>query len=205
MPQICGKVSDILKSCDNSSLNLVSGLLLVKREAVELVKDATNPFLVTSLTIKDPTTGLYPAVNSDYYPVKAEWYNNSVVPNYEVVEGGNAPDMYSQTVGKVVLFDSETATGKQSVKGLNASKWLLVSKVSGTVNEDSSFHIYGATHGLKFLVEPTAPEFGNRVVGMFKSSAGAEESTPNGLNLLITSIANTKSLFNQRFSTVVIP
>jgi len=200
----CDKVADILSTCDSTNLNLVSGVLLVRAEALQTVKDTSNPFLITAATVVDPTTGVYPIVGSPYRPIKAEWLLNSVVANYEVVEGAAVPDSYSQNIGKIILTDSETAVGKQTMKGLNSNLWKVVAKLKGVGNQNDTFHIYGVVNGLKFLPEATAPEFGNRVVGMFKSVAGAEEATPNGVNLLVNTFANTNTLFNQRLNPVVI-
>lgn len=198
-------ITDILKSCDSATLNLAGNLLLVRAEALQVVKDPANPFLITAISVVDPATGVYPVGTSDYKPVKAEWFNNSVNQNYEVVEGGSIPDSFIQTIGKVVLFDSESAIGKQKIKALNCNLWKIVAKLSGVGNQNDTFHVFGVNTGLKFVVEATAAEFGNRVNGMFKTPTGGEEPTPNGSNLLVGTFVATNTLFNQRLSPVVIP
>jgi hypothetical protein len=200
----CDKVADILKSCDSAILNLASGILLVRIEALNTTFNSTNQFLLDGLTVVDPNTGLYPAADSVYKPIKAEWLLNSVTTNYEVVEGTSRNDSFAQTIGPVVISNSETALGKQTIKGLNANLWVAIAKIKGAAANTDSFHVYGVINGLKFLPQATSPEFGNRVVGTFKSVAGAEESTPNGVNLLMTSFANTNTLFNQRFNPVIV-
>lgn len=201
----CEKVKDILNNCDSANLNLISGVLIVRAEALGFTKNATNPFLLTQVVIKDPTTGAYPLALSPYLPIKAEWYLNSAKVNYEVVEGTSTADKYAQTIGNIVIQDSETAEGKLNLKGLNSNLWVIIAKLKGVKSQEDTFHVYGVQNGLKFLPAPTADEFGGRVVGMFKSIAGAEENTPNGVNLLDTSFANTNTLFNQRFNPVIIP
>ena len=201
----CDKVADILFNCDSANLNMVSGSVLVRLEALSVVKNATNSCLLDSLAIIDPDTGVYPLTTSSYYPIKAEWYLSSVKPNYEVVEGTSTSDRYKQTIGKIVITNSEKAVGKQNIKGLNSNLWVIVSKLTGVDSNDDTFHVYGVRNGMKFLAEATSDEFGNRVVGSFMSIAGGEESTPNGVNLLMTSYANTNILFGQRFDPVIIP
>lgn len=201
----CADVADILNLCDSANLNLVSGALLVRLEAVSVTKNATNPFLLDSLDVVDPDTGVYPVTGSDYLPIKAEWYLNSAKPNYEVVEGTSTPDKYIHTIGNIVITNSESAAGKQNVKGLNANLWVIVAKVKGVAAEADTFHVYGLANGLKFLPTATSDEFGNRVVGSFRSLAGGEEPTPNGVNWLDTSYANTNVLFGQRLDPVIVP
>lgn len=200
----CAKVADILNLCDSANLNLVSGALVVRFDAVSFTKNATNPYLLDSFDIIDPETGAYPLEASDYFPISAEWYLNSAKPNYEVVEGTSTSDKFIHTIGNIVVTDSESATGKLTVKGLNANLWVIVAKVKGVANQVDTFHVYGLSNGLKFLPVATADEFGNRVVGSFRSLAGGEEPTPNGVNLLDTTYANTLVLFNQRFDPVII-
>jgi len=201
----CEKVKDILNLCDASNLNLVSGALAVRVEAVSFTKNTLNPFLLDSLDVIDPATGEYPEPTSVYYPIKIDWYLNTAKPNYEVVEGTSTPDKYAHTVGNIVVTDSESAVGKQNVKGLNSNLWVIVAKLKGVNAQADTFHVYGLQNGLKFLVAPTADEFGGRVVGMFKSVAGAEESTPNGVNWLDTDFGNTNALYNQRLDPVIVP
>jgi hypothetical protein len=202
---LCDKVKDIENNCDSASLNLASGVLAVRLEALSFTQNAVNGFLLDTVTVIDPDTGAYPLPASAYYPVKAEWYLNTVKANYEVVEGTATADKYAQTIGNVVITDSESAEGKLNIKGLNSNLWAIVAKLKGVNNQEDTFHVYGVKNGLKFLVAPTADEFGGRVVGMFRSVAGAEESTPNGVNWLDTDFANTNALYNQRLDPVIIP
>lgn len=201
----CGKVKDIEKACDSVALNLNAQMYAVRFEAFAATRDAQNPFLITELQVKDPATGAYPVEASAFYPVKIEWLNNSVIPNYEPVEGVSVADSYTQTVGPVVISDSETAAGKANTKALNAHLWVIVAPLKGVANNDAIFHIYGIANGLKFVPAATAVEFGNRVAGTFTSLAGAEEATPNGVNWLDGTYAATLAQFNNRLETVVIP
>jgi len=201
----CGKPKDVEKACDSTPLNLKASLVAVRLEALSVTRDVTNPYLITEIEVLDPTTGAYPLAASPYYPVKMEWLYNSVLQNYEVTEGTSVSDSYIQTVGPVVVSDSETAVGKANVKALNSNLWALVGPVKGAVADASAFHIYGVTNGLKFLPIPTTIEFGNRVAGNFTSIAGGEEATPNGVNWLDTDYATTLAQFNNRLEVVIIP
>lgn len=201
----CDEVEDINKSCDAANLNLVSGALAIRLEAFSCTKNVSNPFLLDEILVIDPDTGAYPLPASKYYPVKAEWYLNTAKPTYEVVEGTAKSDTYAHMIGNIVISNSETASGKLNIKGLNSNLWVIVSKLKGVVDEASTFHAYGTGNGLKFLVSPSSDEFGNRVVGMFRSIAGSEESSPNGVNYLDGTFANTNTLFNQRLDPVIIP
>lgn len=201
----CGTQKDIVKACDSTPLNLKASLIAVRLEALSVVKDIANPYLITGVEVIDPATGVYPLAASPYYPVHLEWLYNSVLQNYEVTEGTSVSDSYIQTVGPVVVSDSETAAGKANVKALNSNLWALVGPVKGAVADASAFHIYGVTNGLKFLPIPTTIEFGNRVAGNFTSIAGGEEATPNGVNWLDTDYATTLAQFNNRLEVVVIP
>jgi len=199
----CGTSKDIAKACDSTPLNLKASLVAVRLEALSVTRDPANPYLITALQVIDPTTGLYPLAASPYYPVNMEWLYNSVLQNYEVTEGTSVSDSYIQTVGPVVVSDSETAVGKANVKALNSNLWALVGPVKGAVADASAFHIYGITNGLKFLPIPTTVEFGNRVAGNFTSIAGGEEATPNGVNWLATAgYAATLAQFNDRLDIV---
>jgi hypothetical protein len=199
----CGTSKDVDKACDSVPLNLNASLLGVRLEALSVTRDIANPYLITAVEVIDPATGLYPLPASAYYPVKLEWLYNSVNPNYEVTEGTSVADSYIQTVGPLVISDSETAVGKANVKALNSNLWALVGPVKGAVANNSAFHIYGVTNGLKFLPVPTAVEFGNRVAGNFTSIAGGEEATPNGVNWLATAgYAATLAQFNDRLDIV---
>ena len=201
----CGEQKDIKKACDSVALNLKASLIAVRLEALAVTPDVANPYLITAVEVIDPDTGVYPLAASAYYPVNMEWLYNSVLQNYEVVEGTSVSDSYKQTVGPVVISDSETALGKANVKALNSGLWALVGPIKGAVANASAFHIYGVTNGLKFLPIPTAIEFGNRGAGNFTSIAGGEEATPNGVNWLDTDYATTLARFNNRLEVVVIP
>ena len=201
----CGKQKDIEKACDSVALNLKASLIAVRLEALAVTPDVANPYLITAVEVIDPDTGVYPLAASAYYPVNMEWLYNSVLQNYEVVEGTSVSDSYKQTVGPVVISDSETAVGKANVKALNSGLWALVGPIKGAVANASAFHIYGVVNGLKFLPIPTAVGFGNRVAGNFTSIAGGEEATPNGVNWLDTDYATTLAQFNNRLEVVVIP
>jgi hypothetical protein len=200
----CGKTKDVDKACDSVALNLKASLIAVRLEALSVTRDVANPYLITAVAVVDPDTGVYPLAASAYYPVNMEWLYNSVLQNYEVTEGTSVSDSYIQTVGPVVISDSETAAGKANVKALNSNLWALVGPIKGAVADASAFHIYGVTNGLKFLPVATAVEFGNRVAGNFRSLAGGEEATPNGVNWLATDYATTLAQFNNRLEVVVI-
>jgi len=201
----CGKQKDIDKACDSTPLNLKASLVAVRLEALSVTRDVTNPYLITAVEVIDPPTGVYPLDASSFYPVNSGWMYNSVLQNYEVTEGTSVSDSYIQTVGPVVISDSETAVGKANVKALNSNLWALIGPVKGAIADASAFHIYGVTNGLKFLPIPTTPEFGNRVAGNFTSIAGGEESTPNGVNWLDTDYATTLAQYNNRLDVVIIP
>jgi hypothetical protein len=194
----CGKVKDVEKACDSVALNLKAEMYAIRLEALSATKDGANPYLITAVEVIDPATGVYPLAASAYYPVKIEWLYNSVLPNYEVVEGTSVSDSYTQTLGPVVISDSETAVGKANVKALNSNLWAIIAPMKGVVNDAATFHIFGITNGLKFLPAATAVEFGNRVTGTFTSIAGGEEATPNGVNWLDTDYATTLAQFNNR-------
>lgn len=201
----CGTSKDVDKACDSVTLNLKAAMYAVKLEALQVVPDVANPYLIKELAVVDPATGVYPLAASAYYPVKLDWLYNSVLQNYEVVEGTSVADSFTQTIGPLVISDSETAAGKANVKALNSNLWALVGPVKGAVNDAAKFHIYGIVNGLKFLPIPTTPELGNRVAGNFTSIAGAGEATPNGVNWLDTDYATTLAQYNNRLEVVVIP
>jgi len=205
MPAFCGLSKDIEKACDSVNLNLDGSMLAVRFEAFAGTPDPTNPYLLTKIEVIDPATGVFPVAGSAYAPVKIEWLYNSAQPNYEPVEGVNTPDSYIQTIGPIIVSDSETASGKANLKSLNSQMWVIVSPLKGVVNADSKFHVYGVRNGLKFTSAATAVEFGNRVNGSFRSLAGGEEATPNGVNYLDTDIAKSNTLFKQRFDPVIVP
>lgn len=201
----CGIPADVEKACDSTTINLATTMFAVRLEALSTTPDVLNPYLIKELAVIDPTTGAYPLVNSPYYPVKIDWLYNSVLQNYEVAEGTSTSDSYKQTIGPVVISNSETAVGKANVKALNSNLYAIVAPVKGVASKDSTFHIYGIVNGLKFLPQATAPEFGNRVVGNFASITGGEEATPNGVNWLDTTYAATLAQFNDRLEVVVVP
>jgi len=201
----CGTAKDVIKICDLATINLDTDMLAVRAEALALTFDVANPYLVTGAEVIDPATGVYPVEGSEYYPIKISWLYNSVLPNYEVVEGTSMPDTYRQLLGPLVISDSETAAGKANVKALNGNMWKLLGPLKGVAADASKFHFYGTVNGLKFLPQATAPEFGNRVVGNFGSITGGEEATPNGVNFLAGTYAATKTLYQNRLEVVVIP
>jgi len=129
----CGTQKDIDKACDSTPLNLKASLIAVRLEALSVTRDLLNPYLITSLEVIDPATGLYPLIASAYYPVNMEWLYNSALQNYEVTEGTSVSDSYIQTVGPLVISDSETAAGKANVKALNSNLWALIGPVKGAV------------------------------------------------------------------------
>lgn len=198
----CGTVKDVEKACDSVALNLKADMYAVRLEALSVTKNATNPYLIDTVEVIDPATGLYPVEGSAYYPVKIEWLYNSNLANYEVVEGTSVSDSYTQTVGPIVISDSETAVGKANVKALNSNLWSIITPMKGVSSLDATFHILGVINGLKFLPAATAVEFGNRVVGTFTSIAGGEEATPNGVNWLDTDYATTLAQYNNRLEVV---
>jgi hypothetical protein len=198
----CGIKKDVEKACDSVTINLASTMFAVRLEALAVTPDAVNPYLIDALSVIDPNTAAYPLEASAYYPIKIDWLYNSVLQNYEVVEGTSTSDAYKQTIGPVVISDSETAEGKANVKALNSNLYAIVAPVKGAADKDATFHIYGVTNGLKFLPQATAPEFGNRVVGNFASITGGEEATPNGVNWLETNYAATLAKFINRLETV---
>lgn len=201
----CGKSKDVLKACDAVPLNLSASMYAVRLEALSVTKNALNPFLLDAIAVVDPNTAAYPLETSAYYPVAIEWLYNSVLQNSEPLEGTSLPDSYVQTIGPVVITDSETAAGKANVKALNSNMYAIVAPLKGVADEASTFHVFGVTNGLKFVVQASAPEFGNRTVGNFRSIAGGEETTPNGVNWLGTDPAATLAQFNNRLEAVVIP
>lgn len=198
----CGIKKDVEKACDSVTINLASTMFAVRLEALAATPNATNPYLIDGLLVVDPNTAAYPLEASAYYPIKIDWLYNSVLQNYEVVEGTSVSDAYKQTIGPVVISDSETAAGKANVKALNSNLYAIVAPVKGVEDKLSTFHIYGITNGLKFLPQATAPEFGNRVVGNFASITGGEEATPNGVNWVEGTYAEMLSRFQDRLDTV---
>lgn len=201
----CGKVKDVEKACDAIPLNLKASMYAVRLEALSVTKSPTNPFLLTKIEVIDPATGAYPLAASEFYPVKIEWLYNSVLQNTEPLEGTSLADSFVQTIGPVIITDSESAEGKANAKALNTNMYAIVAPVKGVADADDTFHVYGVQNGLKFTIQASAVEFGNRTVGNFRSIAGGEEATPNGVNWLDTTYAKTLAQFNNRLEEVVIP
>lgn len=201
----CGKVKDVNKACDAVPLNLKAYMYAVRLEALSVTKNATNKFLLDKLEVIDPDTGAFPLAASDYYPVKIEWLYNSVLQNTEPLEGTSLADSFVQTIGPVIITDSESAAGKANAKALNTNMYAIVAPVKGVANEADTFHVFGVQNGLKFTIQASAVEFGNRTVGNFRSIAGGEEATPNGVNWLDTDPATTLAQFNNRLEIVVVP
>lgn len=201
----CGKVKDVEKACDAIPLNLKASMYVVRLEALSVTKSPTNPFLLTKIEVIDPATGAYPLAASEFYPVKIEWLYNSVLQNTEPLEGTSLADSFVQTIGPVIITDSESAEGKANAKALNINMYAIVAPVKGVADADDTFHVYGVQNGLKFTIQASAVEFGNRTVGNFRSIAGGEEATPNGVNWLDTNPAKTLAQFNNRLEEVVIP
>lgn len=201
----CGKVKDVEKACDAIPLNLKASMYAVRLEALSVTKSPTNPFLLTALEVIDPATGAYPLAASEFYPVKIEWLYNSVLQNTEPLEGTSLADSFVQTIGPVIITDSESAEGKANAKALNTNMYAIVAPVKGVADVADTFHVYGVQNGLKFTIQASAVEFGNRTVGNFRSIAGGEEATPNGVNWLDTNYAKTLAQFNNRLEEVVIP
>lgn len=143
---------------------------------------------------------------SAYYPIKVEWNKNAVQPNYEVVSSDVKRDTYTHIVPSVIINNSESAKGKETIVALTDEKYVFVYKASGTADADDAYQVLGAKNGMQFVVEPTSAELGGRVTGSFRSLTGGAEGNPNGLNFLMsTGIEATDTKFNNRFSTVVIP
>lgn len=201
----CGKVKDVEKACDAIPLNLKASMYAVRLEALSVTKSPTNPFLLTKIEVIDPATGAYPLAASEFYPVKIEWLYNSVLQNTEPLEGTSLADSFVQTIGPVIITDSESAEGKANAKALNTNMYAIVAPVKGVADADDTFHVYGVQNGLKFTIQASAVEFGNRTVGNFRSIAGGEEATPNGVNWLDTNYDKTLAQFNNRLEEVVIP
>ena len=200
----CSKVADILNNCNSANLNLISGVVVARKEAVNVTPNATNAFLMDEVLIIDPDTGAYPVTGSAYMPIKMEWVYNSVKQNYEVVEGVSTFDRFKHTIGKVVISNSEKAVAKQSIKALNTQMWVVIAKSKGVDAPEDSFSIFGLQNGMKFVPEATSDEVGGRVQGSFMSIAGGEESTPNGVNWLKTDYDTTNTLYNQRLNPVIV-
>ena len=203
---LCYKPDDIAKSCDSSDLTALSGGLAINVKAFKPTKSAALNFTLADIDIIDPDTGAYPLITSDYYPIRVEWNKNAVQPNYEVVSSDVKRDTYTHIVPSVIINNSESDKGKETIVALTDEKYVFVYKASGTADADDAYQVLGAKNGMQFVVEPTSAELGGRVTGSFRSLTGGAEGNPNGLNfLMVGGIEATDTKFNNRFSTVVIP
>ena len=203
---LCYKPDDIAKSCDSSDLTALSGGLAINIKAFKPTKSATLKFTLADIDIIDPDTGAYPLITSDYYPIRVEWNKNAVQPNYEVVSSDVKRDTYTHIVPSVIINNSESDKGKETIVALTDEKYVFVYKASGTADADDAYQVLGAKNGMQFVVEPTSAELGGRVTGSFRSLTGGAEGNPNGLNFLMAGgLAATDTKFNNRFATVVIP
>lgn len=202
---LCYKPKDVEKACDSADINALSGGLLVNLKAYKSIKSATKKFTIETITVVDPETGAYPVAGSDYYPMRVEWEKNAVKPNYEVISSTVKKDTYTQIASGIIINDSESDAGKETVMALATEKYVLIYAASGTANKDDKFHVLGSRNGLQFVVEPTSDEVGGRVTGSLRSLEGGAESNPNGYNFLLsTGIEATETLFGNRFNTVAI-
>ncbi len=203
---LCYKPDDVAKACDSADLQALSGGLLILLDAFKPTKSLTDPFLLEEIEVIDPDTGIYPVVDSDYYPIKIEWEKNAVKPNYEVNSSEVKKDTYTQIASGIIINNSENSKGKQNVMSLATNKWVFVHRVSGAADPDDTYQVLGSKNGLQYVVEPTSDDVGGRVVGSLRSLVGGGEPNPNGLNfLLATGLEATDTLFNNRFNTVVLP
>jgi len=202
---LCYKPADVLKACDSSDLNALSGGLLINLKAFKAVKATGKKFTYDDITVIDPTTNAYPVVGSDYYPILIEWEKNAVKPNYEVVSSDVKKDTYVQVASGLIIANSESDAGKEAVMSLATEKYVFVYALSGVSDELDTYQVLGSKNGLQFVVEPTSDEVGGRVTGTLRSLNGGAEGNPNGYNFLLdTGLPATETLFNNRFSTVVI-
>ena len=203
---LCYKPDDIAKSCDSSDLTALSGGLAINIKAFKPTKSAALKFTLADIDIIDPDTGAYPLITSDYYPIRVEWNKNAVQPNYEVVSSDVKRDTYTHIVPSVIINNSESDKGKETIVALTDEKYVFVYKAAGTADADDAYQVLGAKNGMQFVVEPTSAELGGRVTGSFRSLTGGAEGNPNGLNFLMPAgIEATDTKFNNRFATVVIP
>ena len=202
---LCYKPNDVAKSCDSSDLAALSGGLAINIKAFKPTKSATLKFTLEDIEIIDPDTGAYPLATSSYYPIQIEWDKNAVKANYEVVSSDVKKDSYTHVVSGIIINNSETNEGKETIMGLATEKYVFVHQLSGASSDDDSFQVLGVKNGMQFVVEPTSDELGGRVSGSFRSLTGGSEVNPNGYNFLLsTGIEATKVLFNHRFDTASI-
>lgn len=202
----CYKSADVALGCDAADLQAKSGALLIDLDAFVGTKSLTKKFTFANIQVIDPDTGVYPLTTSDYYPVKIEWAKNAVKPNYEVVSSEVKADTYTQLASGLIINNSESDAGKETVMGLATRKWVLVYKATGVADPDDAYQVLGSKNGLQYVVEPTSDDVGGRVTGSLRSLTGGGEANPNGYNfLLATGIEDTNTLFNNRFEVVVGP
>ena len=203
----CYKPADVAVGCDSADLQAKSGALLIDLDAFKGTKSLTKKFTLADIKVVDPDTGLYPAALSEYIPVRIEWAKNAVKPNYETNSSEVKQDTYTQVVTGLIINNSESDAGKETVMALTTRKWVLVYKATGVANADDAYQVLGSKNGLQFVVEPTSDDVGGRVTGALRSLAGGGEANPNGYNFLLATggIAATETLFNNRFKVVVIP
>jgi len=200
----CYKPADVALGCDSADLQAASGALLIDLAAFKGTKSATLKFTLEDIEVIDPDTGIYPLETSDYYPVKIDWAKNAVKPNYEVVSSEVKADTYTQLASGLIINNSESNAGKETVMALATRKWVLVYKATGVADADDAYQVLGAKNGLQFVVEPTSDDVGGRVTGSIRSLTGGGEANPNGYNFLLAGgLAATETLFNNRFLVVI--
>jgi len=200
---LCYKPGDVLKACDSSDLQALSGGLLINLKAFRGTKSLTDKFTYTDIEVIDPDTGDYPLPASDYYPMLVEWEKNAVKPNYEVVSSDVKKDTYTQIASGLIIANSETNDGKETIMALATEKYVFVYALSGVNADVNKFHVLGSKNGMQFVAEATSDDVGGRVTGSLRSLTGGGELNPNGYNfLLATGIADTEALFNNRFEVV---
>lgn len=200
---LCYKPGDVLNSCDSSDLQALSGGLLINLKAFKGTKSLTEKFTYTDIEVVDPDTGAYPLTTSDYYPIKIEWEKNAVKPNYEVVASTVKKDTYTQIASGIIINNSESNDGKEAIMALATEKYVFVYGLSGVGVDTDKYQVLGSKNGLQFVVEATSDDVGGRVTGSLRSLEGGGEPNPNGYNfLLATGLADTETLFNNRFLVV---
>ncbi len=200
---LCYKPDDLAKVCDNADLTALSGGLAINIKAFQPTPNAAKKFTLDDIDVVDPDTGAYPLLTSKYYPIAIEWDKNAVQPNYEVVSSDFKRDRYTHIVPNIIVHNSESDAGKETVLALSDERYVFVYKAAGVGAAADAFHVLGAKNGLQYVAEPTSADVGGRVTGSLRSLAGGAENTPNGLNLLITDLAGTETKFGNRFEVVV--
>ena len=203
---LCYKPNDVAKACDSSDLNALSGAIAINIKAFKGTKSEMAKFTLNDIGVVDPDTGSYPIATSSYYPILLEWEKNAVKPNYEVVSSDVKKDTYLHIVPSIIVNNSESDSGKETIMAMATEKYVIVYGLSGIANEYDKFQVLGAKNGMQFVAEATSDDVGGRVTGAFRSLAGGGESNPNGYNFILTTgIEPTQTLFNNRFNTVIIP